>query len=187
MREGRPKQVRMLFVGRDASRVDLDYSIQDALRDFFPPIKTKDARADFYTAYQRESSQYDHNYVKKYDEDLNTTLVFVSPSYLESFSVAVDSGRKAGLFSAVSSAFIIEVQSKLEPGYDEMNAAYMRFLIHSINDSAFSTPPSPSNVERTPQGDRCGRESSLCEFGDIPSCCILCDVGEAVGKPLHTE
>ena len=79
--------------------------------------------------------------MKKYDEDLNTTLVFVSPSYLESFSVVANSGRKAGLFSAVSSAFVIEVQSKLEPGYDEMNAAYMRFLIHSINDSAFSTPP----------------------------------------------
>lgn len=54
------------------------FSIQDALRDFFHPIKTKDARADFYAAYQRESSQYDHDYVKKYDEDLNTTLVFVS-------------------------------------------------------------------------------------------------------------
>ena len=56
------------------------FSIQDALRDFLPPIKTKDARAGFYAAYQRESSQYDHDYVKKYDEDLNTTLVFVSPS-----------------------------------------------------------------------------------------------------------
>jgi hypothetical protein len=33
------------------------FSIQDPLRDFFPTIKTKDARADFYAAYQRESSQ----------------------------------------------------------------------------------------------------------------------------------
>ena len=45
------------------------------------------------------------------------------------------------MFSAVSSAFVIEVQSKLEPAYDEMNAAYMRFLIHSINGSAFPTAP----------------------------------------------
>ena len=48
---------------------------------------------------------------------------------------------KAGLFSAVSSAFFIEVQSGLEPAYGEMNAAYMRFLIYSINSSAFATPP----------------------------------------------
>lgn len=41
----------------------------------------------------------------------------------------------------MSSAFVIEVQSKLEPAYDEMNAAYMRFLIYSINNSAFATPP----------------------------------------------
>ena len=80
--------------------------------------------------------------MKKYDEDLNTTLVFVSPSRWESLSAAVDLGRKAGLFSAVSSAFVIEVQSKLEPAYDEMNVAYMRFLIYSINTSAFPTPPS---------------------------------------------
>jgi len=62
-------------------------SIQDALRDFFPPIKTKDTRAEFYAAYQRESSQYDHDYVRKYDEDLNTTLVFVSFSCWRFLSV----------------------------------------------------------------------------------------------------
>jgi len=117
------------------------FSIQDALRDFFPPIKTKDARADFYAAYQRESSQYDHDYVKKYDEDLNTTLVFVSSHCPQFLPVVTNWGTKAGLFSAVSSAFVIEVQSKLEPAYDEMNAAYMRFLIYSINNSAFATPP----------------------------------------------
>ena len=54
------------------------YSIQDALRLFMPPLKSDEARTDFYTVYKRESTEYDTNYVKKYDEDLNTTLVFVS-------------------------------------------------------------------------------------------------------------
>jgi len=116
-------------------------SIRDVLREFLPPIKTKDARTDFYTAYQRESSQYDHDYVRKYDDDLNTTLVFVSLSCLGFLSVVADWGRKAGLFSAVSSAFVIQVQSNLGPSYDEMNAAYMRYLIYSINNTAFQTPP----------------------------------------------
>ena len=42
-----------------------------------PPLKSDEARTDFYTVYKRESTEYDTNYVKKYDEDLNTTLVFV--------------------------------------------------------------------------------------------------------------
>ena len=42
-----------------------------------PPLKSDEARTDFYAVYKRESMEYDTNYVKKYDEDLNTTLVFV--------------------------------------------------------------------------------------------------------------
>ena len=59
-------------------------SLQDALRMFFQPIKTEDPRVDFYMMYKRESAEYDVDYVKKYDEDLNTTLIFVrySSSYL---------------------------------------------------------------------------------------------------------
>ena len=52
-------------------------SFQDALRAFFQPIKTDDPRVDFYTMYKREATEYDTEYVKKYDEDLNTTLIFV--------------------------------------------------------------------------------------------------------------
>jgi len=56
-------------------------SFQDALRAFFQPIKTDDARLDFYTVYKREAMEYDADYIKKYDEDLNTTLIFVRRSY----------------------------------------------------------------------------------------------------------
>ena len=52
-------------------------SIHDALRAFLPPIKNDDARLDFYTMYKKEATEYDTDYVKKYDEDLNTTLIFV--------------------------------------------------------------------------------------------------------------
>ena len=55
-------------------------SLQEALRSFFQPIKTGDPRLDFYTMYKREATEYDTDYVKKYDEDLNTTLIFVRPS-----------------------------------------------------------------------------------------------------------
>jgi len=52
-------------------------SLQDALRSFFQPIKNDDPRVDFYTMYKREATEYDADYIKKYDEDLNTTLIFV--------------------------------------------------------------------------------------------------------------
>jgi len=52
-------------------------SLQDALRVFFQPIKSDDARLDFYTTYKKEATEYDTDYVRKYDEDLNTTLIFV--------------------------------------------------------------------------------------------------------------
>lgn len=52
-------------------------SFQDALRTFFQPIKHDDPRLDFYAIYKKEATEYDTNYVKKYDEDLNTTLIFV--------------------------------------------------------------------------------------------------------------
>ena len=58
-----------------------ELSFQDALRTFFQPIKNDDARLDFYTMYKKEAVEYDTDYVKKYDEDLNTTLIFVSCLY----------------------------------------------------------------------------------------------------------
>jgi hypothetical protein len=54
--------------------------MQDALRTFFKPIKTDDPRLDFYTMYKRESTEYDMEYVKKCEDDLNTALLFVRHS-----------------------------------------------------------------------------------------------------------
>ena len=57
-------------------------SFQDALRTFFQPVKADDPHLDFYTVYKREAIEYDTDYIKKYDEDPNTTLIFVRrPSF----------------------------------------------------------------------------------------------------------
>jgi len=42
-----------------------------------PPIQ-EDCRTKFYDIYRREAEEYDKELIKKYDEDLNTTLIFVS-------------------------------------------------------------------------------------------------------------
>ena len=53
-------------------------SIHSALREFFQPLKSNDTRADFFSVYRQESEQFDQDYTKKYDGDLNTSLIFVS-------------------------------------------------------------------------------------------------------------
>jgi hypothetical protein len=52
-------------------------SIQEALRMYLQPIKNDDPKLDFYTIYKRETTEYDTEYMQKYNEDLNTTLIFV--------------------------------------------------------------------------------------------------------------
>ena len=59
--------------------------------------------------YKREAVEYDTDYVKTYDENLNTTLIFVR--YPISSRDLSHSLLQAGLFSAVSSAFVVDVHS----------------------------------------------------------------------------
>ena len=37
----------------------------------------EDLRAEFYKHYRKEAEEYDKDFIKKHDEDLNTTLIFV--------------------------------------------------------------------------------------------------------------
>jgi hypothetical protein len=53
-------------------------SLHSALKEFFEPLRTNDPRTDFFAIYRKESGEFDRDYAKKYDEDLNTSLIFVS-------------------------------------------------------------------------------------------------------------
>jgi len=53
-------------------------SLHSALKEFFEPLRTNDSRADFFAIYRKESDEFDRDYTRKYDEDLNTSLIFVS-------------------------------------------------------------------------------------------------------------
>ena len=73
-----PKWCVLEMLNQKACKLTRDSSIQDALRMFLQPIKNDDPKVDFYTMYKREATEYDTEYVQNYDEDLNTTLIFVS-------------------------------------------------------------------------------------------------------------
>ena len=62
-----------------------------SLRSVFEPLCSQekvstpiqeDPRAKFYDVYRRKAEEYDREFIKKYDENLNTTLIFVSPTDL---------------------------------------------------------------------------------------------------------
>ena len=104
---------------------------------YLQPIKNDDPQLDFYTMYKRETMEYDTEYMQKYNEDLNTTLIFVGPCVSFSLLCSVEHIPQAGLFSAVSSAFVIDVQPKLEQDSSERSEAYLRAILLSLNGSIF--------------------------------------------------
>ena len=55
-------------------------SLYSALKEFFDPLRTNNSQTDFFTVYRRESGEFDRDHAGKYDEDLNTSLIFVNPS-----------------------------------------------------------------------------------------------------------
>ena len=60
------------------NRILTDDSINSALKEFFQPSRTNNTRADFFAVYRKESEEFDRDYTRKYDEGLNTSLLFVS-------------------------------------------------------------------------------------------------------------
>ena len=57
----------------------LEDAMLKALPTLFPHLlgAASGARGEFYDKFQREADEYDRDFMKKYDEDLNTTLIFV--------------------------------------------------------------------------------------------------------------
>jgi len=89
-------------------------------------------------------------YVKKFDNDLNTILVLVRHA-----SLVVCSGKlshlflQAGLLSAVSTAFVIDSSSDLRSDPNEQSATLLRAILLTLNQSAISdeTPTVPPDQE----------------------------------------
>ena len=101
------------------------------------PVDKEDHQAQFYQAYRKVAEEYDKEFLKKYEEDLNTTLIFVS--FVSNFTERVLISSQAGLFSAVASAFIILVDPQLKPDSGDETAALLRILIYKMDNTTFGT------------------------------------------------
>ena len=67
-----------LWIGK--SPLSPDQTVAKIARDSQQGAKPtqEDHRARFFEHYRKEAKEYDREFMKKYDEDLNTTLIFVS-------------------------------------------------------------------------------------------------------------
>ncbi|KAJ7726034.1 hypothetical protein DFH07DRAFT_758277, partial [Mycena maculata] len=81
-----------------------------------------DPETAFWNTYKMVADEHDKELHEIYSTDLDTSIIF------------------AGLFSAVTLAFIIQVQPELQPDPNENNQALLRILIHAVNGSIFSDP-----------------------------------------------
>ncbi|KAJ7245450.1 hypothetical protein C8J57DRAFT_1141074, partial [Mycena rebaudengoi] len=109
--------------------------VLEALKPKAPP--TTDKETTFWNAYKTLSEEYDREFHKKYGTDLDTSLIFVRDlAALEFCRIIIY--FQAGLFSAVSSAFIIQIQPELQQDPNEVTQQLLRILIHNANQSLFS-------------------------------------------------
>ncbi|KAG1770292.1 hypothetical protein EV702DRAFT_978176, partial [Suillus placidus] len=79
----------------------------------------EDIRGQFWTIYEREAGHHVEEFLEKHKSDMDIVLIF------------------SGLFSAVSTTFIVSLQSRLSPDETEMTNALLKLLIHTLNSTAF--------------------------------------------------
>ncbi|KAF7333404.1 hypothetical protein MVEN_02356200 [Mycena venus] len=93
-----PDNDRGCFQGLIAKQEEHSMKIHKAVESLKPSAPIADTKTAFWNAYMQLADDYDKEFQQKYSTDLNTGLIF------------------AGLFSAVSSAFIIQIQPAFTPG-----------------------------------------------------------------------
>ncbi|KAJ6560829.1 hypothetical protein DFH09DRAFT_985670, partial [Mycena vulgaris] len=91
--------------------------LNTAVESLKPQAQSSDKKTAFWTAYKTLADEFDKEFQQKYGDDLDTSLIF------------------AGLFSAVSSAFIIQIQPELQPDPNATTQALLLALVQNITGS----------------------------------------------------
>jgi len=88
-------------------------------------LKTDDSRQISYAAYDKEATQYDTTYIKKYNDDLSTALLY------------------AGITAAVSSSIATRIDPKHQSYPNDQSALLLREILLALDDSNASPPNDP--------------------------------------------
>jgi len=151
-------------------------SIQDALRAFLPPIRHDDPHQDFYAIYKREATEYDADYVKKYDEDLNTTLIFVryppfAPvTYLTCSRRRACSLPSARLLSSMSTHSSNPTRTTNQQPFSVRSSLPSTSLLFQAKPPPFHPPRKPLLVRSSPSHVSC-TQAYLSRFSPHSSRC----------------
>jgi len=160
-----------------------------ALPSLFPNLHrtSSSVRVEFYDKLQREADDYDRNPTKKYDGDLNTTLIFVN-----FFSYSRRS-QCSSSFSGDTGWFVLCSYISFHCRRSEQPRTRLpRNELHSPQDCRQCLTWECSNRRRCrfpsmewPRSHRRPRPShSLLEFGCFPPRRVFRHAGQAMAQPL---
>ncbi|KAJ7191245.1 hypothetical protein GGX14DRAFT_600946 [Mycena pura] len=102
------------------SNADQSDKLHTAVEALKQKPEALDIKTAFWNAYKPLADEFDKEFKDKYGTNLDTSLIF------------------AGLFSAVSSAFIIQIQPQLQP---DPNVITQGLLLHLVQNITGSVPP----------------------------------------------
>ena len=179
----RPAMVRSGDSGSIARANELTpHSIQEALRMYLQPIKHDDPQLDFYTMYKRETMEYDTEYMQKYNEDLNTTLIFVR-SLVPSSVYSIDPIPRLVYFlrSAPPSSSTSNRTSSLIP-MNNPKSTYAQSSSASTHPLSQAKSHRSPSVEWSSRRDRHNLGPSVCQPSDVAVGRICCDAGQTVAE-----
>ncbi|KAG1838299.1 hypothetical protein DFJ58DRAFT_622404, partial [Suillus subalutaceus] len=95
----------------------------------------KDDRSRFWALYKRVAEEHDDEFLERYNGDMDIVLIF------------------SGLFSAVSTAFIVAMESNLSPDPNDTTHAFLTQLVQiglGNFTAAGSTPAAPASTWSPP-------------------------------------
>jgi len=106
--------------------------LEKAIANWKPEKVEPDPTTNFWTVYKKVADEYDTEMVSKYVTDLDNSLLFVSSFASLRFRIRLNRVPfpfQAGLFSAISTAFIIQIIPQLQPEpIDLTNSLLLRIL-----------------------------------------------------------
>jgi hypothetical protein len=131
-------------MGKFCCRTSLGTSLKSYLRQKqTAPLTPEDYRIQFYKTYRREAEVSDRAFVKKYNEDLNTTLIFVS--HINHFDRPILTlRRQAGLLSAVTAPFIVDLSTQLRGDTTKATVNLLSLLLYQSNNTIFDGHTTPT-------------------------------------------
>ncbi|KAG1858525.1 hypothetical protein F4604DRAFT_1183773 [Suillus subluteus] len=138
--------------------------VLDVLKDSTIASKTgKDDRSRFWAAYKRVAKEHDDEFLEQYNGNMDIVLIF------------------SGLFSAVSTAFIVAMESNLSPDPDDTTHALLSQLVQIGLGNFTAAGPTPATPASNWSPSTANIRIQLIAYASL-SMSLLAAFGAVLGK-----